>query len=156
AGPQGAAGPIGPQGLQGPAGPKGDPGPAPDVSVFATIASLSPVAFSGKYQDLSGKPDLSGYATVSGLPWVDEGSYIYAAIAGASSTPIDQSMLSGSGCGAAPTSVFQSFTAGKSGPLAQVSLEMTAAKPGVTFMVRAGNGLGGTILHSSVVDMPVG
>jgi hypothetical protein len=40
---------------------------APDLSGYATSASLSPVATSGAYADLTGAPDLSGYATTASL-----------------------------------------------------------------------------------------
>ena len=48
----------------------------PDLSGYATTASLAAVATSGSYNDLTNKPDLSGYATTASLATVaTTGSY---------------------------------------------------------------------------------
>lgn len=78
-GPQGAVGPQGPQGLQGPKGdagpqgPQGEAGPTYtagagiDITDNVISATGGSSDFSGDYDDLTNKPDLSVYATTTAL-----------------------------------------------------------------------------------------
>jgi len=59
---------------------------ASSLTPYAKTADLAAVATSGNYSDLSGVPDLSGYATES---WVEEQGYLPGVIEGKSNTDLN-------------------------------------------------------------------
>lgn len=150
----------------------------PNLSLLAEKSSLASVATSGSYSDLSNKPDLSVYAPKSSLsavatsgsysdlqnrPWQGDTTKISAnanvTIAGNSTTVVDQQGTSGGGAYGPDTLFWQSFTAGMTGKLVAVDVNRWWNGPGSGFTLKiyAGEGTGGTVLHSqSNVSLPDG
>ncbi len=129
----------------------------PNLGVYATTASLAPVATTGQYGDLAGRPDLSIYAQQGDLGWLDQGSYIYAVIAGDVAVGIDQQDINiGGSANHFTTQIYQTFTAGVTGELTAVAIHFVTPKSGVTLSIRAGAWPSSWVLYSTVVDFPAG
>jgi hypothetical protein len=142
-GPQGATGATGAQGPQGNTGATGAQGPQ------GVAGATGP-------QGPQGPQGAQGPAGESDLTWGTQGSHIYAEIAGVLTPVVDQTWVAGLTCSTGAVGVYQSFTAGMSGPLAGVAMSFLSNKPGSTLTIRAGNGTGGALLFSGAVDVVIG
>jgi hypothetical protein len=143
----------------------------PDLSVYALSSGLAAVATSGSYLDLANRPDLSAYARTSdlaayarssdlapvaasgsygdlaGAPWATSGSSIHAThVVGATAVDQDSALIYNGY--AALTDGWQSFTAGRTGPLAAV--QVWALPPdGTTLTLYLGVGTSGSVLATA-------
>ncbi len=114
----------------------------PDLSVYARSSQLAPVAASGSYADLSG------------APWARSGSSTVAT--NAAGTAVDQdTALTPNGYDMRPD-LWQSFTAGRSGPLAAVRVWTSTLTAGMTLTLYAGEGTSGAVLATATSFADVG
>ena len=182
---QGATGPQGNQGLQGVTGPQGVAGPTGADGIDGAVGTTGPAGPAGndgigiaQTISISGSDlTISGGNTIA-LPadadWTLNGSDIHNANSGnvgiGTATPqgdlevysqpangaaaLDQSQTVG-GWGAGSTTQWQSFTAGASGALTQVDLDVNSGLSGVgqngVIKIYEGNGIGGTLLSTENV-----
>ncbi len=166
-GPAGADGIDGAVGTTGPAGPGGPVGPAGNDG----IGIAQTISISGSDLTISGGNTI---ALPADADWTLNGSDIHNANSGnvgiGTATPqgdlevysqpangaaaLDQSQTVG-GWGAGSTTQWQSFTAGASGALTQVDLDVNSGLSGVgqngVIKIYEGNGIGGTLLSTENV-----
>jgi hypothetical protein len=135
---------------------------------YALASSLAPVATSGSYTDLTERPDLSvyvesahlasvalsgSYAELSNAPWAADGSSIYATNVDGAAGADQDTALAYNGYAGGWADCWQSFTAGRSGPLTAVRI-WAFLPGGTTLTLHDGEGISGNVLATatSLVD----